>query len=334
MTAPARATCGGTRRRGVAPALALVAILAGAACRSQSAEPPRARSVAAVEPRIDGPVMLEHLRHLSSDSLEGRKTGTRGADSARAYIERAFARAGLRTFGGGYAQRFSFRTRRGTMLTGTNVVGYLPGLADPSRYLVVSAHYDHLGVIDGQIYNGADDNASGVAAMLAMASWIARHPPRASVIFVAFDAEEQGSQGARAFVTGPPVPRDSMLLDVNLDMISRSARGEVYVVGTHHWPALAPYVQRVAERSAVTVRPGHDTPGLPPGEDWTNASDQGPFHAAGIPFLYFGVEDHPDYHRPTDDMTRIDPAFYVAVANAILDVVLMLDSEQPVLRTR
>lgn len=293
------------------------------------------RPIASLESRIDGPVMLEHQRHLSSDSLAGRKTGSRGADSARAYIERAFTRAGLRSFEGGYARRFSFRGRRDAApRTGTNVVGYVAGLSNPSRYLVVSAHYDHLGVIDGQIYNGADDNASGVGALLAMASWIARHPPRASIIFVAFDAEEQGSQGARAFVAEPPVAIDSILLDLNMDMVSRSSTGVLYAVGTHHSPVLAPYVQRAAARSSVTLRMGHDTPDLPKGEDWTNSSDQAPFHTAGIPFLYFGVEDHPDYHRPTDDIERVDTVFYIGAVNVILDVVLMLDAERPQLPPR
>lgn len=293
------------------------------------------RAGVGVEPRIDGPVMLEHQRHLSSDALEGRKTGSRGSDSARAYIERAFTRAGLRSFEGGYARRFSFRGRRDPApRTGINVVGYVAGLVDPSRFVVLSAHYDHLGVIDGQIYNGADDNASGVGALLAMSSWIARHPPRTSVIFVAFDAEELGSQGARAFVADPPVAIDSILLDVNMDMVSRSSTGVLYAAGTHHSPALAPYVQRAAARSSVTLRAGHDTPDLPTDEDWTNSSDHGPFHTAGIPFLYFGVENHPDYHRPTDDIERVDALFYVGAANSILDVVLMLDTEPPRLPPR
>jgi Zn-dependent M28 family amino/carboxypeptidase len=82
----------------------------------------------------------------------------------------------------------------------------------------------------------------------------------------------------------------------------------------------------VAARSDVTVKVGHDRPDLPQGDDWTSASDHGPFHAAGIPFLYFGVEDHPGYHNPSDDAEHIKPEFYAAVVATIIDAVRELDA--------
>jgi hypothetical protein len=110
-------------------------------------------------------------------------------------------------------------------------------------------------------------------------------------------------------------------------MVSRSEAGELYAAGTHHSPSLTPLVEQVAQNAEVSLRIGHDTPGLPPGDDWTLASDHGPFHEAGIPFLYFGVEDHAGYHAPTDDFEAITPAFFVAAVETILDFVRLADSD-------
>src|SRR5690606_17653456 len=158
----------------------------------------------------------------------------------------------------------------------------------------------------GEIYHGADDNASGSAALLELARHFAASPPRNSVVVAALDAEEMGLRGARAFVANPPIPLDSILLNVNMDMVGRNAAGELYVAGTYHCPFLGGLVDAVAGRSGVTLLRGHDEPTLPAGDDWTLASDHGAFHAEDIPFLYFGVEDHPDYHRPTDTFENID----------------------------
>jgi hypothetical protein len=109
-------------------------------------------------------------------------------------------------------------------------------------------------------------------------------------------------------------------------MVSRNEKGELWVAGTHHYPFLRPFVERLAERARVKLQIGHDLPGTGT-NDWTTASDHGPFHAAGIPFLYFGVEDHADYHRPTDDPAAVEPDFYVRSVETILEGVRSLDRE-------
>jgi len=279
--------------------------------------------------RVDSARLLDDVRVLSADSLQGRATGTAGGEKARSYVAAAFKRAGLMPFGGSYAQPFEFAGQDGARRRGANVVGWVRGSADTARYIVVSAHYDHLGVRDGEVYNGADDNASGTATLIALAEYFAAHPPRHSMIFAAFDAEELGLQGARAFVARPPVAKGALAVDVNMDMISHSDAGELYVAGTHHYPFLTPYVERVARRAPVKVLRGHDEPSPRPDDDWTSSSDHGPFHAAGIPFIYFGVEDHKDYHRPTDDFETITPAFFAKAAATIADFVIELDRGLP-----
>jgi hypothetical protein len=103
-----------------------------------------------------------------------------------------------------------------------------------------------------------------------------------------------------------------------------------------HYPYLKPYVEQVQPRAPVKLLMGHDNvaPGGRPSDDWTGASDHGAFHSARIPFLYFGVEDHPDYHRPTDDFERLQPAFYVRAVETVLDVFLLLDADGAAIRAR
>ncbi|HYE96175.1 MAG TPA: M28 family peptidase [Rubricoccaceae bacterium] len=260
--------------------------------------------------------LLGPVRILAADSMEGRAAGTPGGARARRYLVEQFAARGLRPFGETFEHPFE---------GGVNVVGWLEGTEHPDRYLVLSAHYDHMGVMYGQIYNGADDNASGVSVLLALADYFREHPPRHSLLFAAFDAEEQVLVGARAFVADPPVPLEAIRLNVNLDMVSRGDGGELWIAGMRHYPALRPILEPAAEAAPVCVRFGHDDPALG-WDDWTASSDHGAFHQAGIPFVYFGVEDHVDYHRPTDDVERIQPAFFVGAAEAILGAVRALDA--------
>ena len=270
--------------------------------------------------------MLADLRVLAHDSMEGRRSGTPGAERARRFLTRALEERGIPALDGMRVQPFEFSGRRDTLrVQGANLLGVVPGTVHPDRYLVVTAHYDHVGVRDGEVYNGADDNASGTAALLALATWFRRNPARHSLLFVAFDAEEMGLQGSRAFVEDPPVPLERIVMNVNLDMVGRGEKGELYVVGTHPRPFLTPLVEETARASRVRLLRGHEGPGVPAGDDWTLQSDHGSFHAAGIPFLYFGVEDHPGYHHPSDDPEHIPGAFYLEAVETVLDFLLLAD---------
>ena len=288
-------------------------------CYGQAAAPEQASLEQVV---IDSARVVEDLRYISSSELEGRATGTAGNARAREYIVQAFTEAGLLPFEGGFAAPFTYDGQEGV-----NVVGHVRGAERPDRYLVVTAHYDHLGVRDGAIYHGADDNASGTAALLELARHFGapENRPGHTIVFVAFDAEEAGLRGARAFVASPPVQRDSILLNVNMDMVSRNAAGEIYAAGTFHYPFLGPLADAVAERSKLTVLRGHDRPAVPGMDDWTGMSDHGAFHEVGIPFIYFGVEDHPDYHRPTDTFDNTDPGFFVDAVATVLDFIRTAD---------
>ena len=274
----------------------------------------------------DSSQILADLRFLASDGTEGRRTGTRGADRARVYILTAFQRHNLDPPPGGFVQPFEFRSRRDTSLLsgGENVVGVVPGTEPEAGSIVISAHFDHVGIRGGEVYNGADDNASGTAALLSFARYFRRFPLRHRLVLAALDAEEMGSWGAEAFVEAGWA--DGVVLNVNMDMVSRSD-SLLFAAGPYHYPELRPPLEAVAARSPVVLRFGHDEPGVEGMTDWTNSSDHRAFHRQGIPFVYFGVENHEDYHRPTDDFEKIDPTFFLNAVRTILAGVLALDEE-------
>lgn len=289
-------------------------------------------------PSLDRSTLFADLEALADPALQGRQTGSPGAVAARGHIADAFRAIGLRPAGtSGYLQPFSFTVRRFGAILGSgpfrrtyhdaaNVVGRLEGSDPWKRPIVISAHYDHLGVVDGVVYPGADDNASGVAGLLAVARAMKSRAHRHPLVFVAFDAEELNLRGAKAFVRGER--HQDFALNVNLDMISRSADNEIYVAGTSHSPSLRPPIASLQSRTTATIRFGHDTPDLGTG-DWTMLSDHGVFHQAGVPFVYFGVEDHEDYHRPTDTLDRVDRRFFADVTALVIEAVVALDGVVP-----
>ncbi|TVR66518.1 MAG: M20/M25/M40 family metallo-hydrolase [Gemmatimonadales bacterium] len=279
-------------------------------------------------PEVDAQELLRDLEILAHDSMEGRRPGTPGIERARSFILASLDDRGVAPLHGERFQSFEFQNRRdGQNYVGHNLLGWFQGTEHPDSYIVLTAHYDHLGVVNDQIYNGADDNASGVAVLLAAARHFAANPPAHSVVLAFLDAEEMGLQGARAFVADAPIPLESIVMNINLDMVSRSEVGEIYAAGTYHYPFLLPLVEEVMEASRITVLTGHDSPDLPPGQDWTMASDHAPFHQQGIPFIYFGVEDHAGYHDPSDTFENITPDFFVESARSILHFVTLADRD-------
>ena len=303
--------------------LIALAALALAACREPATAP------AAPKPDVaDRAQALEDVRILSADDMQGRGVGTPGGAKARTYLEGRLKAIGVQPIGAGYARPFSFTEKDGPV-EGVNLVGRIAGTGASDKVLVIGAHYDHEGVKDGQIYNGADDNASGVAGLLAIAQAFAAQPPQHEVIFVLFDGEEAGLQGARAFVAKPPVPLERMALLINFDMLGRNAQNELWVAGPTRQPALKPVVEALVKEAAppVVLKIGHDGPPWKGADDWTLLSDQGPFHVAGVPWLYIGVDYHPDYHKPTDDFERILPEFFGGAVQTVVTAARKFDGQ-------
>ena len=302
--------------------VAVVALLSGVALGAGATQTARS------EGQLDRTALLRDAEILAADAMEGRQAGTAGGARARAYLVGRFAASGLQPFEGSYEHPFDFRQggagRQGSR-QGVNVVGWIAGSRQPDRYLVVSAHYDHVGVREGQVYNGADDNASGTAALLALAAHFRARPPEHSLIFAAFDAEEAGLQGSRAFVANPPVPRGAIAVNVNLDMIGRDRDNRLFVVGTRQNPSLRTLLAGVAAEAPVRVLFGHDDPAAVGAENWSRASDHWSFQQAGIPALLLSVEDYEHHHEPTDDYETMTFDFFVNAAETSLLIVKRLD---------
>jgi len=282
-------------------------------------------------PVLDSVTMLRDVFRLADDSLRGRLIGSAGAHTARDLLAARFDALGIAAPSGGRLQRIAVTSSR---LPGVdaawNVLAVVPGTRQPAKWIVVTAHYDHVGVgrpvAGDSIYNGADDNAAGAAALPVLAQHFARHPLGHSLLFAAVDGEERGMPGSRGLADSLPMPRADVVLNVNLDMISRNERGELYLAGPGRYPALQPVAESAIACAPVVLRLGHDTDAAGPGNDWTSQSDHAAFHRLGIPFLYFGVEDHPDYHRPSDHADRVMPGFYLNAVRTVADVMRRFDA--------
>lgn len=289
------------------PSLWLFSPAAGAA------EPARVRVADLLEPRVadvvDAADVRPHIEYLASPELRGR--GGDDARQAAEYIRRHFERIKLKPLfaGGSYFQEIpgSPGPDGRPVLSGRNVGALLEG-SDPklrNEIIIISAHFDHLGTVNGQMYRGADDNASGVSMLLEVARQFAdsTKPPRRSIAFVGFDLEERMLWGSRWFAAHPPWPLEQVKLFVTADMIGRSLGDlplpTVFVLGSEHAPLLKETLDRVGTPENLEVaRLGIDLIGT--------RSDYGPFMAREVPFLFFSTGQHPDYHTPRDVPERID----------------------------
>lgn len=263
----------------------------------------------------------QDLQLLSADDMAGRATGTAGNEAARLYLQARFAELQLQKPGDSYFQPFVFNEGF-SQRQGVNVLGLRRGCVHPDRYIVVTAHYDHLKPRGKKIFNGADDNASGVAGLLYLAAQTLTKCPAYSYWFLATDAEEMGLDGAKAFLAAPPVPRAQLLLNINLDMISRGEMNQrLYLAGKKQLPQLNTFA--AAAKTPLKLTLAHDGRQSRLGRhstaavDWANASDHAVFRKAGMPYLYFGVDVHPQYHTPQDDWQRIDPDYFRAALELI-----------------
>ncbi len=261
------------------------------------------------ELQITAAQVRPHVEFLASPERAGRSY--QGKTAAADYIVKHFKQLGLQPlFGNSYLQHLpdwqNARAER-PIYVGANIGAVLPG-SDPElqhEWIILNAHYDHLGIRDGVLYPGADDNASGVAMLLESARAISQSPsrPRRSIAFVAFDFEERLLWGSRWFVAHPPCDLKQIKFCLTADMLGRSLGNmpmrNVFIMGTEHVPELRARLQGC--NSAVNLELsllGADMVGT--------RSDYGPFRDEGIPFLFFSTGEHPDYHTPQDTPDKIE----------------------------
>jgi Zn-dependent M28 family amino/carboxypeptidase len=261
---------------------------------------------------LDSTQIITDLIFLASDTCEGRRPGTPGHAAAMQKIVLRMREAGVDSFDNSLISVFNAKPINGTS-EGKNVIGWIKGKQYADSFIVVSAHYDHLGKRGANTFYGADDNASGTACLIAFAKYFKQHPHKYSIVFAALDREEVGLEGAYALVQQFNTAKRNIVFNLNMDMIARSDKNEIFASGLSHYPRYKYLVDAVQSKTNVKLLMGHDTGNDI--NDWTNQSDHAAFHKAKIPFLYIGVEDHQDYHRPSDTWNKVNFSSYLENAN-------------------
>lgn len=265
---------------------------------------PPTPAIAELPPKYLPESLQRHVDTLTSSYMEGRGVNTRGVDRAALYLADQFRRAGLEPIDGTYVQRFDGVYAGLGGITLSNVVGMIPGTnrALSAEPIVIGAHYDHLGIDEdtGQIYSGADDNASGVSVMLEVARNMSRaFTPQRPIIFVAFSGEESGLLGSSEFVNNPPgaFAKEDLFAMINLDAVGRLEGKPLQVFGTdsaYEWPFMAQGI-------GFTI----GVPSAFPAETIASG-DHVSFLNAGIPAIHLFSGVTLDYHQPTDTADKLD----------------------------
>jgi hypothetical protein len=281
------------------------------------------------------------VEFLADDELQGREAGMHGSRVAARYIVSCLKEAGIRPLDkNGYYQPFEAyakeRQQRGrwqvhpdsvaVLKQGThrslkmdNVLAYIPGKRS-DEYVIVGAHFDHLGVdetlADDKIYNGADDNASGVSAVLqiARAFALSGEKPLRNVIFAFWDGEEKGLLGSKHFVQHCPFLKQIKGY-LNFDMIGRNNKPEqpqhvVYFYTAAH-PAFGEWLKQDITRYGLQLQPDYR-----PWDNPVGGSDNASFARSGIPVIWYHTDGHPDYHQPSDHAALLNWEKVVEITKA------------------
>ncbi|MDO1502139.1 M28 family peptidase [Winogradskyella maritima] len=278
---------------------------------------------------------------LANDDLEGRQTGTDGAEKASDYIAERFKAIGLLPKGtDGFLQAFSFKPKTDphkeveftvnsdSTVTGKNVIGFIDNQAQNT--IVIGAHYDHLGYggedslyieNDKAVHNGADDNASGVAVMLDLASKLnttSEEDPLANnnYLFIAFSGEEMGLLGSNYFSKNPTIPAETINYMINMDMVGRLKEDQtlaVYGLGT------SPILKQ-------TIKSNNDKFRIIENESGVGPSDHTSFYLIDVPVLHFFTGQHTDYHKPGDDSEKLNYEGMDLISDYIFNIISDLDN--------
>ena len=277
----------------------------------------------------------EDVTFLASDILEGRQTGTKGEKAAADYIVKRFKELDLTPKGtADYLQPFTFKPKTnphdevkfdvngdGT-ITGNNVIGFIDNKAENT--VIIGAHFDHLGFGgEGSLYrdsikaihNGADDNASGVAILLNLASKLKGKNIKNNYLFMAFSGEEMGLLGSNYFVKNPTIDTKKVSYMINMDMVGRLKKDS----------ALAVYGTGTSPIFKQTLKSHNEKFKLIQQESGVGPSDHTSFYLNDMPVLHFFTGQHEDYHKPGDDADKLNYDGMYLIADYILNIITDLD---------
>jgi Zn-dependent M28 family amino/carboxypeptidase len=271
-----------------------------------------------------------HLTILASNAFEGRETGEKGQKMAAAYLVSQFKKSGIKAYKDTtYYQEYElkkgikkqplfyrlFHKKRGPVMA-ENVLAYIEGSDLKNEVVVISGHYDHLGIRDKKIYNGADDNGSGTTALIELARIFAQakkdgHGPRRSILIIAFSGEEKGLLGSEYYANNPIFPLANTVCDLNIDMIGRidekhTTGDYVYLIGSDKLSSQLHALSDSINTTYTQLELDYTFNDKNDKNRFYYRSDHYNFAKNGIPVIFYFNGVHADYHEPTDDVEKIN----------------------------
>ncbi|MEY4963419.1 MAG: hypothetical protein RLZZ323_738 [Bacteroidota bacterium] len=267
--------------------------------------------------------LKKHLYIIAADSMEGRETGSAGQKKAGRYLISQYEKnqisypKGAADFYQPIPATFLNNKRNRNLPNSENIWAFIEGTEKPEEIIVISAHYDHVGIENGEIYNGADDDGSGTSALLeiAQAFQIAKkegHGPKRSILFLHVTGEEHGLLGSRYYSENPLFPLANTVADVNIDMIGRrdeihpNTNNYVYIIGANRLSSELDFVCSIMNQRYVGLDLDYRFNDPKDPNRFYERSDHYNFAKHGIPSVFFFNGVHADYHKKTDEPDKIE----------------------------
>lgn len=268
---------------------------------------------------INAEELKAHVVEVSSDKYNGRMTGEEGHNQVCDYIRNYYKSQNIKAPDShpNYYQKVPKNALPEGLNESQNIIAYIEGSEFPDEYIYISAHSDHEGVIDGEIYNGADDNGSGTAAVLEMAEAFKKaaengHRPKRSIVFLHVTAEEVGLHGSRYYTNNPIFPIENTITTLNIDMIGRvddrhtDNENYIYVIGADRMSTELDFVIQEANSEFVNLELDYKYNDDRDPNRYYYRSDHYNFAIKGVPVVFFFNGEHEDYTKPTDTADKIN----------------------------
>lgn len=267
--------------------------------------------------------LKNHLSIIASDAMQGRETGSKGQKKAGEYLIKQYTANGISYPSGAtdfyqnIPASFFSELSKEKLEASENIWAFVEGSEKPNEIIVVSAHYDHIGIKNGTIYNGADDDGSGTVALLEIAQAFAKakkvgHGPKRSILFLHVTGEEHGLLGSNYYCQHPLFPLSNTITNINIDMIGRhdefhtASSNYVYLIGSDYLSTDLYSICEEVNKKYVNIALDYKYNNKTDPNRYYYRSDHYNFAKNGIPsvFLFNGV--HADYHKPTDTVDKIE----------------------------
>lgn len=267
--------------------------------------------------------LKKHLSFIASDSLEGRNTGEKGQKLAAAYLENFYKQhdipypKGATSYFQAIPSKYFLKAFSPRLGDSENVWAFIEGSEKPDEIIIISAHYDHVGMKNGEVYNGADDNGSGTSSLLEMAEAFSLakkegNGPKRSILFLHVTGEEHGLHGSRYYTEHPLFPLKNTIVDLNIDMVGRrdakhaESNNYIYLIGSDRLSTDLHKISEEANAKYTQLELDYTYNDINDPNRFYYRSDHYNFAKNGIPSLFYFNGVHDDYHQPTDDVDKIE----------------------------